>query len=93
MTKSLGKLLRWGTTAATIVMAAGAILWWTPWHTTAEVVIVCSAAMFAALPAAGLLAQAVAYRRARDVLYVVLTSAVVAIVVANAVVGGVVAQP
>ncbi|HVV20534.1 MAG TPA: hypothetical protein VHF06_13935 [Pseudonocardiaceae bacterium] len=88
MTGPLHALLRWGTTAATSVMAIGAALEGTPWRAAAATVILCAAAMFAALPVAGLVLQAAAYRRQRDRLYVLLAVLVTAIVVADAVIGG-----
>jgi hypothetical protein len=88
VTGVLSRLLAWGTAAATAVMTVGAALWWTPWHTAATPVIIASAAMFAALPVGGLVLLAVGWSRRRDLLYVVLTVLVTAIVVADFVVGG-----
>ena len=86
---SLGKLLARGTAVATVVMAVGAVLWWTPWHGAATPVIIASAAIFAVLPVAGLAMLCVAWLRGRDMLYVTLTVVVAAIVVADFLVGGV----
>lgn len=88
MTGVLSRLLAWGTAAATAVMAVGAVLWWSPWHAAATPVIIASAAIFAALPVGGLVLLAVAWARRRDLLYVVLTVLVAAIVLADFLVGG-----
>jgi uncharacterized membrane protein len=88
MTRGLGRLLGWGTAAATSVMAVGAALELTSWRPAATAVILAAAAMFAALPVAGLVLQLAFYRRRGDLLYVVLTGLVLAIVIADAVIGG-----
>lgn len=88
MTRGLGRLLGSGTAAATAVMVVGAALELTAWRPAATAVILAAAAMFAVLPAAGLVFQLASYRRRGDVLYVVLTGLVLAIVIADAVIGG-----
>ncbi|HTU73461.1 MAG TPA: hypothetical protein VMG38_08070 [Trebonia sp.] len=88
MTRGLGRLLGWGTAASTSVMAVGAALELTSWRPAATAVILAAAAMFAALPATGLVLQLALYHRRGDLLYVMLTGLVLAIVIADAVIGG-----
>lgn len=88
MTARLAVLLRWGTVAASAVLAVGTVLWWTPWLAAARHVIIAAVWLFVALPVAGLLLVAAAYVRRRDVLYVLVTATVTALVVVDAIVGG-----
>lgn len=86
--RPLGRLLARGTLVATCVLAVGAVLSWTPWHSAGRTVILVASGLFAALPVAGLVLLAVSYLRRRDVWYVVLTVVVLAVVVADTLVGG-----
>lgn len=86
--RPLGRLLAAGTVLATCVLAVGTVLSWTPWNTAGRTAILVAAGLFAALPVAGLVVLAVSYLRRRDLLYVVLTGFVLAVVVVDTVVGG-----
>ncbi len=91
MTARLAALLRWGTLAACVVMGAGTVLFWSPWRAAAPGVILVATLLFVALPVAGLMLIMVGYLRRRDALYVVVTGTVLALVVLDAVVGGLLA--
>jgi hypothetical protein len=85
---ALARLLGRGTALATAVVAVGAVLWWTPWHPAAAPVVLTGAALFAALPVAGLVLLAVRHFRTRDLVYAGLATLVLAVVLADTVVGG-----
>jgi hypothetical protein len=88
VTARLAALLRWGTVAASVVMAVGTLSFWTPWRSAAPAVILAATLLFAALPVAGLVLIAAGHLRRRNLLHVAITATVLALVAVDAVVGG-----
>jgi hypothetical protein len=88
VTARLAVLLRWGTVAASVVMAVGTLSLWTPWRSAAPAVILAATLLFAALPVAGLVLIAVSHLHRKDIVHVAITATVLALVALDAVVGG-----